>query len=108
MENEMSAQTSPISLLTDPHPCRHIVFPYDDEGKAIHAVYLFASSGLTKGESVVLIMADSRCEPITGTLAKAGFDLAALQASGQLEYISAESLLKKFMAGGTLDQALVK
>jgi len=43
-------------LLVDPHPCRHIVYPYNDEEKGINAVYLFASSGLSKGESVVLIV----------------------------------------------------
>src|SRR5437773_5783892 len=101
----VDAQTD---LLTDPHPCRHIVYPYDDEEKAINAVYLFASSGLSKGESVVLIMADSRREPITGRLANAGFNLSAWQGSGKLECISAENMLKTFMPGGALDERLVK
>ena len=101
----MSASTS---LLTDPHPCRHIVYPYDDEEKALNAVYLFASSGLSKGESVVLIMADSRCGPIMARLTTAGFDPSALAVSRQLECISAESMLDSFMADGTLDERLVK
>ena len=96
------------TLLTDPHPCRHIVFPYTDEEKGINAVYLFASSGLSKGESVVLIMADARCEPITGRLASGGFHLAALRASGQLECVSADSMLREFMQNGTLDEPRVK
>ena len=99
---------STTTLLTDPHPCRHIVYPYTDEEKAINAVYLFASSGLSKGESVVLIMADTRCEPITGRLASGGFDLAALRASGQLECVSADSMLRTFMQSGRLDEPLVK
>src|SRR4051812_35529266 len=99
----MSTQTD---ILTDPHPCRHIVYPYNDEEKAVKAVYLFASSGLRKGESVVLIMADARCETITRRLATAGFDLRALQASGQLECISADSMLSMFMQSDVLDERL--
>ena len=97
--------TSP--LLSDPHPNRHIVYPYNDELKAINAVFLFASSGLSKGESVILIMADSRCEPILQRLAGAGFDLQALRAAGQLECLSAEELIRTFMPGDRLDERLV-
>jgi hypothetical protein len=56
----------------------------------------------------VLIIADARCEPIIGKLAKAGLDVTVLQDTGQLECISAESLLKSWMAGGTLDETLLK
>jgi hypothetical protein len=100
----MAAQTSPASLVTDPHPCRHIVYPYNDEEKAIKAVCMFATSGFTKGESVVLIMADSRCEPIIGHLAKAGCDIEALLIRGQLECLSADGMLKTFMPSGTFDE----
>jgi|SRR5436190_7797812 len=101
----VDAQTD---LLTDPHPCRHIVYPYDDEEKAINAVALFAGSGLSKGESVVLIMADSRCEPIKERLIQAGFNLGAWLESGKLECVSAENMLEKLMPGGALDKRLVK
>jgi DcmR-like sensory protein len=101
----MSVQSS---LLTDPHPCRHIVYPYNDEQKAVNAVYLFASSGLSKGESVILIMADSRRAAITGRLADAGSDLTALQLSGRLECISAETMVQSFMTNGALDEQVVK
>src|SRR5207247_7035008 len=90
------------------HPCRHIVYPYNDEEKGINAVYLFASSGISKGESVVLIMADASCEPIAGRLASGGFDLAALRATGQLECVSADSILRKCMPDGMLDEPLMK
>jgi hypothetical protein len=99
---------SATSLLTDSHPCRHIVYPYTDEEKGINAVYLFASSGLSKGESVVLIMADARCEAITGRLSSGGFDLAALRATGQLECASADSILGECMRDGMLDEPLMK
>jgi hypothetical protein len=97
-----------IDLLNDPNPCRHIVYPYNDEEKANTAVYLFASSGLSKGESVVLIMTDARCEPITTRLAEAGFNLNACQSSGKLICMNADDMLKAFMENGTLDEQLVK
>src|SRR4051794_23575414 len=103
----MSVQSSATSLLTDPHPCRHIVYPYNDEEKAINAVCLFASSGLSKAESVVLIMADNRCERITTRLEMAGFNLRAWRGSGKLVCISADGMLNTFMACGRLDERLV-
>src|SRR5258707_6751545 len=96
------------AILSNPHPCHHIVYPYTDEEKAVNAVYLFASSGLSKAESVVLIMADSHRQPITGRLANGGFDLAVLQTNGQLECVSAETMLRELMAAGRLDEAQVK
>jgi KaiC/GvpD/RAD55 family RecA-like ATPase len=104
----VSAPSYPASVLTDPRPCRHIVYPYNDVEKAINAVCLFAGSGLSRGESVVLIMADSHCEPIIGRLAKSGCDLEALLESGQLECISADAWLRKFVSNGSLDEALFK
>ena len=59
---------------------RHVVYPFKDKQHAINAVSLFASSKLSKGESVVLIMPDSRCEPITARLAEAGFDICEVAA----------------------------
>jgi hypothetical protein len=99
----MSAFTS---LLRDSHPCRHIVYPYTDEAKAINAVCLFAGSGLSKGESVVLIMADRRSEPIISGLANRGVDTRALQASGQLKCISADGMLRMLLRGDRLDENL--
>jgi hypothetical protein len=104
----MSAQVPLSSLLTDSQPCRHIVYPYNDAELATNAVCVFASSGLSKGESVVLIMADSGCEAIIGQLAKAGCDLESLLTSGQLECISADGLLRTLAPGGYLNEGLFK
>ena len=104
----MAAQMSPASILTDPHPCRHIVYPYNNEAKAVNAVCTFAKSGFSKGESVILIMADSHCEAIIGRLAGAGCDLEVLLDGGRLECVSADSMLKMFTATGTLDERLVE
>jgi len=98
--------TRDTSVLIDPHPCRHIVYPYNDESKAINAVCLFAGSGLSKGESVILIMADSRRDVITDRLACGGFNLEALRETRQLECISADDTLRTLMPNGVLDDAL--
>ena len=95
-------------ILTEPHPCRHIVYPYTDEGKGVNAISLFASSGLSRGESVVLVMADFHHGPITARLAKRGFDLAALKATGQLNCIGAEGMLLELMCSGKVNDALFK
>jgi len=87
---------------------RHVVYPFKDEQHAINAVFLFASSKLSKGKSVVLIMPDSRCEPITARLAEAGFDICDLQAKGQLECISTARMLERCRAVGTLDERIIK
>jgi hypothetical protein len=104
----MSAQVPLSTLLTDSQPRRHIVYPYNDEELAVNAVCVFASSGLSKGESVVLIMADSHCEPIVGRLTKTGCDLEALLKSGQLECLSADGFLRTFTESGYLNESLFK
>ncbi len=96
------------SVLSDPHSCRHIVYPYNDEKKAVNAVYIFVRSGLFKGESVVLIMADSHSGAIKARLAEAGFDVDDLGASGQLECISADSMLRELMPDGKPSEALFR
>lgn len=99
---------SSIAILTNPHPRGHIVYPYTDENLVGQAVCLFASSGLTKGDAIILIMADSHCDSIVARLAAEGFDVAGLQKSGQLNCISAEDLLAVFMIDGVLDEHLFK
>src|SRR3979490_2889748 len=97
------------SLLANPHPCGHIVYPYTDEGLVGQAVSLFASAGLRKGEGVILIMTAAHCDSITLRLITEGFDVEALQTSGRLVCVVAEELLSQFMmADGTPDKDLFR
>ncbi|MDP9114271.1 MAG: MEDS domain-containing protein [Acidobacteriota bacterium] len=91
-------------ILTNPHPKGHIVYPYTDETHVADAVSLFASAGLRKGETVLLIMASSHYDPIRERLESSGFDLAALEASGQLICEDAAGLLSTFVFNGTVDE----
>ena|SRR5579863_6372999 len=94
------------SILADPHPCAHIVYPYTDEAHVTEAVCLFTSAGLRKSEAVPLIMTKDHRDAIRKRLAKDGFNLAALERTGQLRFIDAEELLSTFMVNGAPDSSL--
>lgn len=96
------------ALLTNPHPCGHIVYPYTDEGLVGQAVCLFASAGLRDREGVVLIITRAHCEPIKLRLQVEGFNIEALERSGQLVCVDAENLLGQFVTNGSVDDDLFK
>jgi len=95
-------------ILCNPEPRGHIVYPYTDEAQVAEAVCLFASAGLRKGEAVILVMASAHCDPIRERLSEEGFDLAALEASGQLVCQNAKDLLGTFMFDGIIDELRFK
>jgi hypothetical protein len=96
------------ALLTDPHPCGHIVYPYTDENLVGQAVCLFTSAGIRDGEGVILIMSGDHCEPIKLRLRLEGFNVEAYERSGQLTCVTTEDLLGKFMQDGTLNEDLFR
>src|ERR1700675_4975433 len=94
------------SILVNPHPDGHIVYPYTDEGLVGKAVTLFASAGLRGGEGVILIMSGDHCEPIKIRLQLEGIDTDAYEHSGQLVCVKAEDLLASFLSEGVLDEGV--
>src|SRR5579872_3331542 len=96
------------SILVNPHPCGHIVYPYTDEGLVGQAVALFASAGLRDREGVILIMSADHCESIKLRLQLEGINAAPYEASGQLICVTAEDLLAQFISNGVLDEELFK
>jgi hypothetical protein len=92
------------SILVDPHPCGHIVYPYTDEGLVGQAVALFASSGLRGGEGVILIMSADHSESIRLRLQLEGLSADVYERSGQLICVTAEELLATFLPDGVLDE----
>jgi hypothetical protein len=96
------------SLLIDPHPCGHIVYPYTDETHVTEAVAVFAGAGLSRNEGVILVMSADHCTPIRKRLEIEGYDVDALESSGQLACEEAESLMEQFMVGGMPDETLFK
>ena len=96
------------AILTDPHPCGHIIYPYTDENLVGQAVCLFASAGLRNGEGVVLIMTNAHCEPIKLRLQIEGFNIERYERSGQLTCVTTDDLLGTFIAGGRLDEEMFR
>src|ERR1700730_16373900 len=95
---------SGAAILINPHPCGHIVYPYTDEGLVGQAVCLFASAGLRNQEGVVLIITRAHCESIKLRLHVEGFNIEALEQSGQLVCADAEELLGQFVIDGRIDE----
>jgi hypothetical protein len=97
-----------IAILVNPEPSSHIVYPYTDEAHIAKAVGLFAGAGLRKGEAVILVMAKHHFKPVLQGLTTDGFDLARLQAAGQLVCCEAEKLISSFMFDGIVDELKFK
>ncbi|MBZ5675636.1 MAG: MEDS domain-containing protein [Acidobacteriia bacterium] len=93
-----------IEILSNPQPCAHIVYSYTDVAHLADAVCLFTSSGLRKGEAVVLVLSDPHYAPVRQRLEREGFELAALEETGQLVCANAKNLLANFMLDGIIDE----
>jgi hypothetical protein len=91
------------ALLTDPHPCAHIVYPYTDEALVGQAVCLFASAGLRNGEGVVLILSAENHDAYLLRLVTEGHDVESLKKSGRLVCLVAEELLDAYMGAGDFE-----
>jgi uncharacterized protein YoaH (UPF0181 family) len=102
----MNAQGA--SILANPQPCGHIVYPYNDESQVAEAVCLFVSAGFRKGEAVLLVMTEAHCDPILERLERDGFAVDALTKSGQLICEEAAKLLASFMFDGIIDDYAFK
>ena len=96
--------SSAAEILSNPQPCGHIVYPYNDETQVADAVCMFASAGLGKGEAVLLVMTAEHYGPILERLAAHGLDVEALTKSGQLVCEEAGQLLSSFMFDGIIDE----
>jgi hypothetical protein len=100
--------SSAIAILTDPHPCAHLVFPCTDDQHIADAVTIFARAGLDKDEGVVIIATEDHCRVIIERLAADGFNIKSLQRTYQLICIGAADLLGRFMVDGMPDEKLFK
>jgi hypothetical protein len=74
----------------------------------VEAVGLFASAGLRQDEAVLLIMTAAHRPPIEQRLEAEGFDVPALEASGQLVCEDAEHLMSTFLLDGKIDEQRFK
>jgi hypothetical protein len=93
-----------IELLSNPGPCAHIVYSYTNDAQLADAVCLFTSSGLQKGEAVLLVLSRLHYDPVRQRLEREGFNLADLEETGQLVCENAKNLLSSFMFDGIIDE----
>jgi hypothetical protein len=94
----MTAKTA--SLLADPHPKCHIVFPYTSDHLIAEAVSMFAAGGLSRDESVVLITTPPHRDLIERRLQLEGFSLKDLRSQGRYIILDAEDTLDNLMSNG--------
>jgi hypothetical protein len=80
------------------------VYSYTDDAQLADAVCLFASSGLQKGEAVLLVLSGLHYDPVRQRLKQEGFNLPDLEESGQLVCENAKNLLSNFMFDGIVDE----
>jgi MEDS: MEthanogen/methylotroph, DcmR Sensory domain len=97
----MTARTT--TLLTDPEPHSHIVYPCADQKLIGEAVVTFASAGLRQGDAVILLTTKPRRELIEDRLTTESFDVKHLQDTGQLAFIDASTMLSELVHDGTPD-----
>jgi hypothetical protein len=104
----VSLNPKSISILSDPAPCSHIVYPYTDEKHIVEAVGLFASAGLQRDEAVVLVATKAHCDAVVRRLKSDSFDIPRLERADQFICADAEDLLSGFMVNGMPDENLFK
>src|ERR1700736_1966236 len=93
-----------LEILSNPQPCAHIVYSYTDDAHLADAVCLFTSAGLQKVEAVLLVLSDAHYDPVRERLARQGFNLGELEATGHLFCENASDLLGTFMFDGIIDE----
>jgi hypothetical protein len=80
------------ALLADPPPKTHMVYPYSNFDQIVPVVALFASEGIARGESIVLMVTGDHRQAITETLTHDSIDAHALEDAGRLIFLDAALL----------------
>ena len=87
-------------LLLEAPAGRHIAQLHKDRQTLTESVCEFASSGLRRGDSVILIAAAFHTERYLHSLKEVGLDARELKESGQLVVRDSQELLGRFMRNG--------
>lgn len=86
-----------VSILTNPHPHSHIVYPYQDKEHIAEAVGIFAAAGISSNESVVLIATAEKQQAVESRLLADGFNVDELRREGRLIVLEADALLSELL-----------
>jgi hypothetical protein len=77
------------SLLADPPPKTHMVYPYSNFEQIVPAVARFAGAGIERGESIVLMVTGEHRQAITERLIQDSVDAHSLEGTGRLIFLDA-------------------
>lgn len=87
-------------------PCDHILQIYEDDDTFVRTLQSFVSSGLTSGDSVIIIATPKHLKALNQRLKSEGFDLFTLMLQDQYVPLDAEDVLDQFMINGWPDENL--
>jgi hypothetical protein len=87
-------------------PCDHLVQIYEDDDVFLESLEGFASTGITAGDSVIIIATAEHLNALENRLYAVGFDVNSLIVSDQYIPLNAEDALAKFMVNGWPDAGL--
>src|SRR5262245_56084972 len=99
MRRSVPTPASWKDLLANPGPKGRVVQLYQDEAFLGEAVTHFATEGLARNESIVLVATQEHWTGISRRLAGRGVDIDTLSRQHQLTVLDAEFTLSRFMAG---------
>jgi hypothetical protein len=77
------------ALLADPPPKTHIVYPYSNFDQIVPAVARFTEEGITRGDSIVLLVTGEHRQAIVERLISDSVDARALEEKGRLIFLNA-------------------
>ncbi|HEY3915860.1 MAG TPA: MEDS domain-containing protein [Verrucomicrobiae bacterium] len=85
-------------------PCEHAVQMYEDEGALLDCLIGFVSSGLKRGEGVIVIATNAHLRAVESRLGDV--DLVAAQRENRYLPLDAREALSNFMVGDWPDEGL--
>jgi|SRR6185312_8365140 len=77
------------ALLADPPPKTHIVYPYSNFDQIVPAVARFTEEGITRGDSIVLMVTAEHKQALTDRLIEDSIDADDLEGKGRLTFLDA-------------------
>ena len=95
-------------ILSNAQPDDHIVQLYQDVDFYCDAISHFATEGLIRGESIILVATAPNWVNIAAQLEGKGFAISELFDRGQLTLLDANETLPKFMRNGVPDGTIFK
>ena len=94
-------------LAERPHR-EHVAQVYSDDNVLMESLRMFTAQGLSRGEAVVLVVAQSHHDSLLYYLKTDGIDVDQAQRDGHLLLQDAAALLARFMVGDMPDRALFR